>query len=444
MGARLLDYQVPHFTKLLASLSNHGLAHDGSETGTGKTYVGAALLKTFNQGGRVVCPLSVVPSWRDALDAFGVPGVEVVNYERAWRRCGEVKPWGTGSFFKWHEPSAFTVFDEAHRCGGETSINSKMMIASTKINRVNPAHKVMTLSATIASSPIRMKAFGFMMGLHENRDFRDFLLKCNCKPGTFGGWTWSAKQNGHIMSFLHEMIYGAGKGARMIRSEIPGFPQTTTDVRIIPDVDKQVLRLGEELRGRYNERSVAAHQTESELARMIFLRQALETAKVPFICDMVEDALEHSRVVVFCNFTETINALCDKATKKGWTHATITGDQTTSEAKKRERYEIVKSYQRNEYDVLFCNIQAGGAGISLHDATTKVPRTSIICPTFSAEDLKQVLGRVHRSEGGFSRQHLVYFGDSLEGAVARVVKTKLGNLDLLNDNELSGDFRMAA
>jgi len=440
MSASLREYQSPHFTKLIQSLIVNGVAHDGSETGTGKTYVGAALARAFNEPGMVVCPLSVVPAWNEALDAFGVSNIRVVNYEKAWRRYGEVVPWGDGSFFRWNEPAPLTILDEAHRCGGVTSINSKMMVASVRARRKDPTRKVLTLSATIASNPIRMNAFGYLMGLHNKDDFRNFLLKCNCKPGTFGGWTWDAKKNGHIMSYLHELIYDSGKGSRMIRSEIPGFPTTMTDVRVIPDVDKEVLRLSEDLRSHYNQRQVAAFETESDLARMVFMRQSLETAKVPFICDMIEDALETSKVAVFCNFTETIEALKEKAKKKHWKYATITGEQSQTEAGKRRRQEIVKAYQNNEYDVIFCNIQAGGAGISLHDPVTQVPRTSIICPTFSAEDLKQVLGRVHRDGGGFSWQFLLYFSDSLEGAISRIVKTKLGNLDLLNDNELSGDF----
>ena len=42
-------------------------------------------------------------------------------------------------------------------------------------------------------------------------------------------------------------------------------------------------------------------------------------------------------------------------------------------------------------------IQAGGVGVSLHDLHGGHPRMSIISPTWSGQDLKQVLGRIHRA-----------------------------------------------
>ena len=66
------------------------------------------------------------------------------------------------------------------------------------------------------------------------------------------------------------------------------------------------------------------------------------------------------------------------------------------------------------------------------------PRTSFICPTFSAVDLKQVLGRPHRDGGGHSIQWLVYFRGTVEERVAKSVERKIANLDMLNDGDLAG------
>ena len=41
--------------------------------------------------------------------------------------------------------------------------------------------------------------------------------------------------------------------------------------------------------------------------------------------------------------------------------------------------------------------QAGGTGLSLHDVNGEHPRVSLISPSFSAIDLKQALGRIHRA-----------------------------------------------
>lgn len=473
--ASLREYQQPHFTTLLSSLLRDGIAHDGSDTGTGKTFVGAALASVIGGRPRIVCPLSVVTTWRDTLEAFGVGGADVVNYEKAWRRCGRVQPHGKGSYFIWNSDADFVLFDEGHRCGGTTSINSKLLIAARR-----QFSYVMTSSATIADTPLRMKAFGFMMGLHGLSrpthetglpDWEKFLLKCQAKPGRFGGWTWSKTKHPGVMAALHELIYGGpglvARGSRMIRDEIPGFPKTVLSVRTFDCADRGVAKLGAELQEHYNERILKAATIESRLkelrenaldeveleaverrmagqglARLTFLRQAMETAKIPMVVDMIEDALEDGKVAVFTNFNLTIDELCRAAEKKGWKYGVIRGmtviDGKERRQTKEERKATETAFQRNELDVIFCNLEAGGVGMSLHDPLTQVMRTSVILPAFSARAIQQARGRVHRLDGGFSRQYFVYFNFGVEAQMARAVNASIANLDLLNDQQLYG------
>lgn len=458
MNFKLRDYQQPHFKRLLISSLDNNFAHDGSELGTGKTYVGAALVKAFEQETLVVAPISVLPSWKEALDGFAAKYYTLTNYEQVWRKFGANVKWGSGSFFRFHKKWPRIVFDEAHRCGGDTTINSKMLISAKR-----QESGILTLSGTIADTPLRMKAFGFASGLHELKDYTEFLLRCQCKPGTFGGWTFSRKQHPYILTGLQEELYAKGRGSRMRKADIPGFPKTQIEVRMMGSPDRQLCRMGEELLASYNERTVRALKIQADikiekklaeeageeyeaggkdLARIMLLRQALETAKVPMLIDMAEDALEESKVVIFCNFSQTIEELCRWAKKAGRTFGVIHGAQSKGIGSERER--VVKAFQANELDFVFCNIAAGGVGVSLHDPVTQVMRTALICPTFSGIDLKQALGRVNRESGGFSRQFLVYFEDSYEGAIARNLRGKLDALDLINDGELNGVFKNAA
>lgn len=469
MSLTLREYQQPHFTRLLTYLIQYDFAHDGSDTGVGKMYVGAGLIRALGKEALVICPLSIVPAWEEVLNGFGATNYTVMNYESAWRKLGQKKVWGSGSYFEFHRKYPFTVFDEAHRTGGETTINSKLMIAAKRAGST-----ILTQSATIAATPLRMKAFGFAAGLHKLNDQQDgwirFLLRNQCKPGTFGGWTFSADAHPEVLPNLQEEIYKCSRGSRLRKSEIPGFPKMTTEVRLLGNPDKQLTRLGDELLAYYNERGVKAHtfseralakhkaavaaaeelgidppemgQTGEDLARMMFIRQQLETAKVPLLADMIEDAIEDTKVVVFCNFNETIEAFKKIASSEGWKAGIIRGVRPGSGDGVRE--ETKKAFQRNELDVVFVNIEAGGVGLALHDPVTQVPRTQIICPTFSGTALKQALGRSTRLDGGFARNLLCYFEGSFEGIVARIVRGSLDNLDLLNDGVLSGDFRRAA
>lgn len=95
--------------------------------------------------------------------------------------------------------------------------------------------------------------------------------------------------------------------------------------------------------------------------------------------------------------------------------------------------------------MILTTIDSGGASVSLHDVTGRHPRLGLVCPTWRAVTLRQALGRVHRA-GGRSKalQKLVYAADSIEERVAARVREKLGQIDLINDSDLSEAEFMAA
>ncbi|NBQ65785.1 MAG: hypothetical protein EBT95_09730, partial [Verrucomicrobia bacterium] len=78
-----------------------------------------------------------------------------------------------------------------------------------------------------------------------------------------------------------------------------------------------------------------------------------------------------------------------------------------------------------------------GVGVSLHDENGIRPRSSLICPTYSAIDLKQALGRIHRA-GAKSKavQRIIFAADSIEETVMKKVKAKLKNIETLNDGDI--------
>ena len=92
---------------------------------------------------------------------------------------------------------------------------------------------------------------------------------------------------------------------------------------------------------------------------------------------------------------------------------------------------------------MLVNLAAGNAGISLHDLTGKFPRGSIVFPSFSAINLVQALGRIHRAEGKTTCiQKIVFAADTIEERCCQRVQAKLDNLDMLNDGDLIGDIKI--
>ena len=98
---------------------------------------------------------------------------------------------------------------------------------------------------------------------------------------------------------------------------------------------------------------------------------------------------------------------------------------------------MIDAFQADETKVMLCQIQSGGVGVSLHDERGERPRSSLICPTYSAIDLKQALGRIHRA-GAKSKsvQRIIFAADSIEEAVMKKVKAKLHNIETLNDGDI--------
>jgi hypothetical protein len=90
---------------------------DSSMVGTGKTVVGCHLVRALNKPVGVVCPKSVLASWRRELEAHGLQPLFVLNYEKI--RNGRT-PWLTKTgkkAMRWQvPPDTLLIFDEVHKC----------------------------------------------------------------------------------------------------------------------------------------------------------------------------------------------------------------------------------------------------------------------------------------------------------------------------------------
>lgn len=140
---------------------------------------------------------------------------------------------------------------------------------------------------------------------------------------------------------------------------------------------------------------------------------------------------------MFLNFDYALEALA----KRFKTDNIIRGNRPRGSAtggnKSLDRGRRIWRFQNNQDKLIFVNAAAGGAGISLHDANTKTPRSCFISPPWSATVMKQVLFRPHRLGGGFSRQWLVFSDTEIERRVRDRVEARINNLDMLTDGDLA-------
>jgi superfamily II DNA or RNA helicase len=420
----LYPVQQTHVDRLWSILFRHGSALDSSETGCGKTVCAAEIAKRHGGPVRVICPKAVIPSWcREFTDRQVV--AEIANYEKI--RTGKTY-WGfwtpRGKQWVWTFPkNTLIIFDEAHRCGGIGTQNSKMLLEA------KDRYKVLMLSATIASSPLQMRAAGYVLGLHGLGNFYAWAQKYGAKKNRWNGFDFSGDEKA-----IAEL--GASMSPRVSRMTVADLKDHFAETQI----NTEPLNFGEEIQRIYREMEDELEELAEKakddpkgaaanaLTTQLRARQRAELLKVPVIAEMVEDYLaEGKSIAVFVNFTQTLQALGDKLNKVPW--GKIDGCQTGT-----ERENVIQAFQNDTFRLVLSNTAAGGVGVSLHDITGKHPRVAIISPDWNEKSIIQAVGRVHRAGGKTpSQQRILFAAGTIEEQVEKSVRKKIRNLETLNE-----------
>lgn len=441
MIEKLRDYQREHFAGMLDLIRTRRSALDGSDCGVGKTYVALAISAAMDTVPLVVGPAGARLAWEQASHVLGVP-CEFVSYQTLSHVAKakdlinnewvQERPWGTkGSFLQWKNPCELIIFDEVHRCGGETTKNSKLLIAAKR-----QCGHVLGLSATAADDPRQMKALGFMLGLHtlngDKTGWRNWQLRNGCKPGIWGGMDLIEEKQEETFRRLHANIYPS-RGRRLRKEEIPGFPKTQIEPLLIDDATGQAGAVAALLEKVVREQAEGERKKGDEVSAMEEMHRVckqLELLAVPAWTSLVEAYLEKSKAVFFVNYVETMKQL-ERTLGKVCLVDTIYGGQS-----EKERKFILSQFQQNNIDALIVNIKALGESGSLHDPTGRIPRTTFVLPCESGRVLKQVYGRVNRDGGAFSLQFLCYFRNTVQERRVELLQAKGLRIDLLNDASL--------
>ena len=426
----LFDWQIFHAKVLMTSLLNHGYAKDGSDTGTGKTFVALYLAKKMGLVPFVLCPKSVVPSWKDTMLSYGYEPTDqhAYTYEKMVRGSTEFYD---GSKWLLNPKKALVIFDEDHRCKGNKSKNAKMMIAAKRAGL-----NILCLGATSCTNPTEMRALGYVLDLHDDKGWWRWSLKNGCKRGLFGGLEFKGSKA--VLKRLHDHIYKNGaRGSRIKIADLPpgAFPNSNIiaqgyDISGRADIDLIYSDLKAELTALEGKKYT---DTDNPLVAQLRARQEIELLKVPLFEELARDAYESGNsVAIFVNFRETMEVLLRRLAGLCEIRM-IHGGQTET-----ERELQCLGFQNDAARIMICTIQAGGTGVSLHDINGNHPRVSLISPTFSAIDFKQTLGRIHRAGAKSPAvQKIVFAEGTVEMRVCKLVKRKLDNLDLINDDELN-------
>lgn len=415
------DYQVDGINHLLTQFKQEDCILEASSTGYGKMYVACFVAKAMGFKLAVVCPKTIITDWCRTAEAIGVETLFVTNYEKVRSKKFEHGRWKIyKKQYEWVTPDEKTllVFDECHKMKTRRTIISKVGVAAVK----SPAKKLL-VSATIAENPLHMYVTGMMLGLHDGSG--DYFHWCNrngVKTGPFGFY-YGGGLKGLVK--LREQIFPS-KGHRVLTSDIPGFPENQVEVMGVDITKSQSKKLEKVLQEIDDKR---ATDIEISIVDQLRARQETEAVKVNQISELAKMYSEDGNaVVIFMNFSASIDLLRDIFPNAG----VLEGGQSDD-----FRRHTIDAFQNNEFDILICQLSVGGVGASFHDLKGK-PRVSLVSPSYSAVDLIQCLGRIHRS-GSLSPaiQRIIFANDSIEAKIRRKVQAKINAIDTLNDGDLS-------
>lgn len=420
----LFPKQQESVDRLLDALRQHGCALDSSMTGVGKTIIASRVAQQWSGGVFVLCPKIVIPHWERELAEAAVKPLGVLNYEKLRRgNTPHVNKIGK-KLYRWCLPEGtLLVFDECHNCKGAFTQNTQLLIAAKQ-----QGYPVLLLSATACKDPTEMRGIGYVLGLHALnkpaeglQSWFGWMLKLGCKKDPWNNWKAGPRSR---LTEVRDCIY-PHKGVQLTPADLP---RAFAENRVL--TEPLAFSALKDIASFYEQHGITpeivdqflegAVNAPNVLVEMLRARQLAEAAKVPDILDMVRDARDEGfSVVVFVNFSETLNTLCAML---GPDTARVCGGQSGSE---REHH--VQRFQRNECGVIVCNTAAGGVGVSLHDEHGGHPRMALLSPTFNEKEYVQVLGRIHRagSKSPALQRVLIASGTIEEKIIAKLEEKRM-------------------
>jgi Mimiviridae putative ATP-dependent RNA helicase len=460
---KLLNYQVPHAEQMKEAIRSSKCVLDASDTGTGKTYVAISICKDMGYEPFIICPKSVIPNWKDVAKKFGVKIFGIANYELLkgckyytenyekvecpyMFKINIPEPTGkddkngnpvfkkdaNGNYlmmksFRFDLPrNVMVIFDEAHRCKNHKTITSRMLRAMNK----SPA-KIMLLSATISDKVKCFKPFGEVFGFYNDVKKYNMWMRKAKKASTIYYSKKNYTGDQITLDIIHNRIFPA-HGSRMRISELGDmFPKNQVCYQAYMCENK------EEVQEQYDIIKEAFHDLKKKelrseaLGKLIRARMKVEMFKMPIMLDVIDEALDSGySVAIFVNYIESMEYLAHYFE----TDCLIHGSQTLE-----ERQDSIDQFQSNNSRIIIAIIQAGGVGISLHDIHGGHPRMSVISPTWSGQDMMQVLGRIHRAGSQSpALQRIIYCAETYEDEICKLIQNKMINITALNDQNFLG------
>lgn len=432
----LKPYQQKHVINLAKKLLNNHICFDNSDTGTGKTYAAIAVAKILKMKVFVVCPKTIVSFWKNiTTNVFGVEILGMSNYSllikcKQYDTSGKptkspyINQTADKSSYQWILPdNTLVIFDEVHKCCNPNACNGQLLLSLKNV--YSESIPLLLLSATICENPSKFRLFSVLL-----KWFDSYYSTPNWLEPTYNPVTAS--------KIIAERLESSGTTCGVKISDLgDDFQknQVTADYYDLKKSDTEKIDL---LHAQIKKSILEINKTAENDKKVGFVigmreRQKIELLKAQIFIDLTEEYLENNfSVIIFVNFTETLNLLA----KELKTKCVVYGEQTLN-----ERLQNINDFVEDKQRVIVCNIQTGGDSISLNDKHGKFKRVSLISPTWSSIKLIQACGRNCRTDSktpAFNK--IVYANSKVEKLMCNKIKAKCSLYKELKDGDLMYDF----
>ena len=431
----LRPWQIEASSKLVSAINTWGSSIDGSDLGTGKSYSAIGVVRELDCPFIVVCPKSVKHQWESVIkDHFKINNKSkgIINYELLIRGR---KDSDIASFvldrktrrkkFTWKLPkNSIIIYDEAHKLKNFSTQNSKVCLEAHK-----QGYRMLFLSASIASSPIDLRTVGICLGMFKtSKEYNEWAEN----HGVYYDM-WGPKFNNNpihlkkINKYLFE-----DRGVRKRRDEIPNFPEFEIIVQaydINEEKTNEINKNYNDLKNELKRLDTLIKKEESKMVIRLRYRQKIELLKSDLLVELAQEGLDAGMsIILFVNYTETINALSSKL------NTTCVFDGKVGD---NIRIENLRKFQANESRVIIVQAKSGSTGLNMGDIDGKHPRMAVISPDDDAVIIRQCTGRpVRENSKSKSIIKIPFINNTIEADVVDNMKIKLDNIDTINNYDI--------
>jgi hypothetical protein len=442
----LRTHQVTHYQRIIDILSRFSFFVDGSEMGTGKTYVTAAVAITLKLPTIVVCPVAARKIWRDVFQTHGVTTYNlpetggIISYESLRSKKGYQPKHGlltrddTGTtpifypttlFVQLVQAGVLVIFDECQKLKNNGNQNAAAKALIRQVYAIGGKSRIALLSGSVLDKEVHAINFLRMVGFITSRnlyskvrgeirlegiqDLYNWARRINAQAtDTFISSNLSPNNSREAVTHVFDLftsVIKPGVMSIMPRPNYNGMKDIKNGHYLLEredDIDYQrgICQLADAVR--YDPYRELVFQTKDSMGAVTLALITIQTAKMRCIARLSREELAKEpvnesaerlfpKVILYADYYEVIDFLLQELQQ--YNPLELTG--RLSEGVRNTNISLFQEHN-SSYRLMIANPLVGGVAVSLHDTDGHFPRIMYIMPGYRINEIHQATGRIFR------------------------------------------------